>query len=101
MSKKVPVEKESELSMGGAITFLAVLETKCTKSGGKSRFSLSVLSSTVYDSKWHQRKAIYGWNILNCRKTSKKNARSYSQEYFFCCFVSENYKSLKCAGSIN
>ena len=37
MFKKVPVEKES------------VLETKCTKSGGKIRFSLSFLSPRVND----------------------------------------------------
>ena len=49
--KKVPVEKESELSRGGAITFLTLFHQNhiYTKSSGKSRFSLSFLSSTVID----------------------------------------------------
>ena len=36
-----------------------------------------------YSDRRHK-KAIYGWNTLGCRKTSKKNARYYSRDYFVC-----------------
>ena len=55
-----------------------VLEKKCIKSGGKSRLSLSFLASIVNDVR---RKLTYGRNTLDCRNTSKKNARYCSRDY--------------------
>ena len=63
--KKVPVEKQSKLSRGGAFTFLALFHKNhihcqhhtmsrscdpCTKSNGKSQFFLSSLSSQLMTS---------------------------------------------------
>ena len=33
------------------------------------------------------KKAVYGWNMFDCRKTNQKNARYYSRDYF-CVFSS-------------
>ena len=75
-SKKVPVVKESSLSMGGANSFEKcvcsrrwhnVLERKWSKSGV---FSF-IFSLTFYDV---IKKAWYGRNILDYTETSKKNA---------------------------
>ena len=74
--KNVSVERERSLSMGGAIIFLALFPQNYIKSGTFSFIS-------CFYSKWCQRKATYGRNTLNCRKMSKKNARCYSQDYFF------------------
>ena len=56
---------------------LNVLEIKYAL---RAALSLLFLASTVNDVR-HQKKATYGRNTLDCRKTSKKNARCYSQDY--------------------
>ena len=49
-----------------------MLETKWTKSSGKSQFSRSFLSSTVNDIR---RKLLYGRNTLDCRKNEQKECQ--------------------------
>ena len=56
-----------------------VLEKKFIKSGAKSRLFLSFFPHTVNDV---IKKATNGWNLLDCRKMSKKNARYNSRDYF-------------------
>ena len=53
-----------------------VWERKWRKSGS---FSFIFLLKSL----WHTKKAFYGRNMFDCRKTSKKNARYYSQDYFY------------------
>ena len=66
--KKVPVEKESELSRGGAITFLALFHQNQIH---------CLLSPTVNDIR---RKLYMVGPYSTAEKTSKKNARYYSQD---------------------
>ena len=94
--KKVPVEKESSHSkfFGQLCNSSSWWVTKCQKSSVCVRegvwlgvFSVSFdFPSPLIVFGWTpttlQKKALYGRNTLNCRKTSKKNAKPYSRDYF-------------------
>ena len=77
MIKKVPVEKESALSMGGTIIFLALFPQNYNTL--RAALSLLFLASTVND----VRRKLHMVKIQYCRKTSKKNARYYRRDYWY------------------
>ena len=79
-SKKVPVEKESSLSMGGGTA------NWTPKGEGDLNLKLSSKSSVFSFISFFKRlcshkKAWYGRNMVDHMKMSQKNARYYSRDY--------------------
>ena len=86
--KKVPVEKESSHSkfFGQLCNSSTWWVTKSQKSVREGVFSVSLdFPSPLIVFGWTptilQKKALYRRNTLDCRKTSKKNAKPYSRDY--------------------